>query len=113
MQWSLNDVPNQPLLNTAGWRFIVPQLYKKYPNADMSLNIFLPSPPVVSISEHQILATTNIDLIIDVVEGGEKIPVACISLVSLSVHNEYHYIHACMYSLLLLFLLLCLRIFKF
>ncbi|CAK9315483.1 unnamed protein product [Citrullus colocynthis] len=82
MQWSLNEVSNQPLLNTAGWRFIVPQLYKKYPNADMSLNITLPSAPVIRISEHQIFATMNIDLIIDVVEGGELIPVACISLLA-------------------------------
>lgn len=82
MQWSLNEVSNQPLLNTAGWRFIVLQLYKKYPNADMSLNITLPSAPVIRISEHQIFATMNIDLIIDVVEGGELIPVACISLLA-------------------------------
>ncbi|XP_022986302.1 putative BPI/LBP family protein At1g04970 [Cucurbita maxima] len=80
MQWSLKEVPNQPLLNTAGWRFIVPQLYKKYPNADMSLNITLPSPPVIRISEHPIFATVDVDIIVDVVEAGELIPVACISL---------------------------------
>lgn len=82
MQWSLNEVPDQPLLNTAGWRSIVPQLYKKFPDADMSLNISLPSLPVIRISEDQIFASMNIDLIIDVVESGELIPVACISLVS-------------------------------
>ena len=87
MQWSLKEVPNQPLLNTAGWRFLVPQLYKKYPNADMSLNITLPSPPVIRISEHPIFATVNVDLIVDVVEAGELIPVACISLVSLLLQN--------------------------
>ncbi|TYK02917.1 putative BPI/LBP family protein [Cucumis melo var. makuwa] len=89
MKWSMNKVPNQLLLNTAGWRFIVPQLYKKYPNADMTLNIFLPCPPVVSISEHQILATTNVDMIIDVVEGGDQIPVACISLMHTSNEPDF------------------------
>lgn len=87
MQWSLNEVPDQSLLNTAGWRFIVPQLYKKYPNADMSLNISLPSPPVIRISENQIFATMDIDLIINVVEAGELIPVACITMVSFLVQN--------------------------
>lgn len=82
MQWIVDKVPDQSLLTTAGWRFIVPQLYKKYPNDDMTLNISLSSPPVVIISEKNIDATINVDLIIDVLEAGEVVPVACISLVS-------------------------------
>lgn len=82
MQWIVDKVPDQSLLNTAGWRFIVPQLYKKYPNDDMTLNISLSSPPVVIISEKNIDASINVDLIIDVLEAGEVVPVACISLVS-------------------------------
>ncbi|XP_023874276.1 putative BPI/LBP family protein At1g04970 [Quercus suber] len=81
MQWIVDKVPDQSLLNTAGWRFVVPQLYKKYPNDDMTLNISLSSPPVVIISEKNIDATINVDLIIDVLEAGEVVPVACISLV--------------------------------
>nr|XP_043621260.1 putative BPI/LBP family protein At1g04970 [Erigeron canadensis] len=81
MHWIVDKVPDQSLLNTAGWRFIVPQLYKKYPNADMNLDISLSNPPVVQISSQKIGATVYADLIIDVLKGDETIPVACISLV--------------------------------
>ncbi|XWS47361.1 hypothetical protein CRYUN_Cryun14cG0146100 [Craigia yunnanensis] len=80
MEWIVDKVPDQALLNTAGWRFIIPQLYKKYPNDDMNLNVSLSSPPVIRISEHNMDATIYADVIIDVVEAGQGIPVACISL---------------------------------
>ncbi|XVF71817.1 hypothetical protein PTKIN_Ptkin12aG0069900 [Pterospermum kingtungense] len=80
MEWIVDKVPDQALLNTAGWRFIIPQLYKKYPNDDMNLNIALSSPAVIRISDHNIGATVYADVIIDVVEAGQVIPVACISL---------------------------------
>ncbi|CAK7349060.1 unnamed protein product [Dovyalis caffra] len=81
MQWIVDKIPDQALLNTAGWRFIVPQLYKKYPNDDMNMNISLSSPPILRISEHNIDATIYADLIIDVLEADQVISVACISLV--------------------------------
>ncbi|XP_059661158.1 putative BPI/LBP family protein At1g04970 [Cornus florida] len=81
MQWIVDEVPEQSLLNTAGWRFIVPQLYKKYPNDDMNMNISLSSPPGIRISSHDIDTTVYADLIIDVLEAGDVIPVVCISLV--------------------------------
>ncbi|GFY97586.1 lipid-binding serum glycoprotein family protein [Actinidia rufa] len=81
MQWIVNEVPDKSLLNTAGWRFIVPQLYKKYPNDDMNMNLSLSSPPVIRISANNIDAIVYVDLIIDVLEGPDVIPVACISLV--------------------------------
>lgn len=81
MHWTVDKVPDQSLLNTAEWRFLIPQLYKKYPNDDMDLNISLSSPPEIRISENNIDATVYADLIIDVLEAGEVIPVACISLV--------------------------------
>lgn len=84
MQWIVDKVPDQALLNTAGWRFIIPQLYKKYPNHDMNMNITLSGPPDIRISENNIGATVYADLIIDVLEEEEVIPVACISLVNLS-----------------------------
>nr|GEX40246.1 putative BPI/LBP family protein At1g04970 [Tanacetum cinerariifolium] len=80
MHWIVDKIPQQSLLNTAGWRFIVPQLYKKYPNADMNLDISLSDPPVIQISWQKIGAIVYADLIIDVLEGDETIPVACISL---------------------------------
>ncbi|KAL3733416.1 hypothetical protein ACJRO7_022870 [Eucalyptus globulus] len=39
MHWLVDKIPDQALLNTAGWKYIVPQLYKLYPNDDMDLNI--------------------------------------------------------------------------
>lgn len=83
MQWIVDKIPDKSLLNTAGWRFIIPQLYKKYPNHDMNMNITLSSPPVIRISQNNIDATVYADLIIDVLEADKVIPVACISLVSL------------------------------
>ncbi|KAK3021998.1 hypothetical protein RJ639_045159, partial [Escallonia herrerae] len=81
MQWIVNKVPEQSLLNTAGWRFIVPQLYKKYPNADMDLNISLSAPPLIRISEQNIDVIVYADLVIDVLDNDDAIPVVCISLV--------------------------------
>ncbi|PSS05957.1 BPI/LBP family protein precursor [Actinidia chinensis var. chinensis] len=81
MMWIVNEVTDKSLLNTAGWRFIVPQLYKKYPNDDMNMNLSLSSPPVIRISADNIDATVYADLIIDVLDGPDVIPVACISLV--------------------------------
>ncbi|KAJ8749324.1 hypothetical protein K2173_018808 [Erythroxylum novogranatense] len=81
MQWVVDKIPDQSLLNTAGWRFIIPQLYKKYPNNDMNLNVSLSSPPVIKILEHGIDATVYANLILDVLQEDQVIPVACISLV--------------------------------
>jgi hypothetical protein len=81
MHWIVDQIPDQSLLNTAGWRFIIPQLYKKYPNHAMNLNISLSSPPVVKISNQKAGVIVYADLTIDVLEDDEVIPVACISLV--------------------------------
>ncbi|KAI3509627.1 hypothetical protein L1887_25050 [Cichorium endivia] len=85
MRWVVDKVPEQNLLNTAGWRFIVPQLYKKYPNDDMNLEITLSSPPIMRVSNQNIDATVYADLVIDVLPGVDTIPVACISLVMTGV----------------------------
>ncbi|CAN0920714.1 Putative BPI/LBP family protein At1g04970 [Linum grandiflorum] len=79
MQWIVDKVPDQSLLNTARWRFIVPKLYRKYPNHDLNLNISLSSPPVISVSDHKIDATVDAVLIINVLDVDQVIPVACIS----------------------------------
>ncbi|KAJ1389021.1 Lipid-binding serum glycoprotein, C-terminal [Sesbania bispinosa] len=81
MHWIVDQLPDQSLLNTAGWRFIIPQLYKRYPNHEMNLNISLSSPPVVEISNQKAGANIFADLTIDVLEEDKVIPVACISLV--------------------------------
>lgn len=80
MQWFVDQVPDQSLLNTAEWRFIVPKLYKQYPNDDMSLNITVTSTPGVKIEERMMYATVPADVIINVKHQGEVVPVACISV---------------------------------
>ncbi|KAB1215133.1 hypothetical protein CJ030_MR4G001423 [Morella rubra] len=80
MHWIVDKIPDQALLNTSGWRYIVPQLYKQYPNDDRNLNISVSSPPVIKVAKDNIDVIVNLDLIIDVVDAGEVIPVACISL---------------------------------
>lgn len=83
MQLIIDELPDQALLNTAEWRFIVPQLYKRYPNDNMQINVSASSPPVIQVSYQDIGATVSVDITINVLESGETIPVACISVVSL------------------------------
>jgi lipopolysaccharide-binding protein len=81
MQWVVDKVSDQSLLNTAGWKFIIPRLYWSYPNDDMVLNISMASSPIMWITSENIGATINADMIIDVLHGTETVPVACISVV--------------------------------
>ncbi|XP_019183551.1 PREDICTED: putative BPI/LBP family protein At1g04970 [Ipomoea nil] len=80
MHWIVDQVPDQALLNTAEWRFIIPKLYKLYPNDDMSLNISVSSTPSIKIEEHQIYVMIPADIIINVLDEDEVVPVACISV---------------------------------
>ncbi|KAE9591213.1 hypothetical protein Lal_00014531 [Lupinus albus] len=80
MQLVIDELPEKAILNTAEWRFIVPQLYKTYPNDDMQLNITVSSPPVIQVTNQDIGATIFVDITIDVLEDGEVTPVACISV---------------------------------
>lgn len=87
MQWIVDELPDQALLNTAEWRFLIPQLYKKYPNDDMNLNISVSSPPDIQVTNKDVSVNIFIDITIDVLEDGEVIPVACISVVCLNEVN--------------------------
>lgn len=81
MHWIINKIPDQSLLNTAGWKYIVPQLYKQYPNEDMNLNVIVSSPPIIEVVNNGIEITVYSDVTIDVVDADKVIPVACISMV--------------------------------
>lgn len=87
MQWIVDELPDQALLNTAEWRFLIPQLYKKYPNDDMNLNMSVSSPPDIQVTNKDVSVNIFIDITIDVLEDGEVIPVACISVVCLNEVN--------------------------
>ncbi|PQQ01424.1 hypothetical protein Pyn_24089 [Prunus yedoensis var. nudiflora] len=80
MQWVINKTPDQSLMNTAGWKYIVPQLYKQYPNEDMELNISVSSPPIMTVVNNGINITVYSGVTISVIDADEVIPVACISL---------------------------------
>ncbi|KAK6149367.1 hypothetical protein DH2020_016892 [Rehmannia glutinosa] len=88
MHWLLDKAPDQSLLNTAGWRFIVPQLYKKYPNHDMNLNLSVSSPPIIEVDKQQIRVKVPLDVVIDVLDVDEVIPVLCISVDAVSSSGE-------------------------
>lgn len=82
MQWIVDQLPDQSLLNTAGWKYVIPQLYKKFPNDDMKLNISVSSSPTIKIEPQNIDITVDLEVTVYVVDLGEVIPVARISTVS-------------------------------
>ncbi|CAI9088321.1 OLC1v1022624C1 [Oldenlandia corymbosa var. corymbosa] len=81
MRGIVEKIPDQDLLNTAGWKYIVPQLYRMYPNKNMSLNVAVYSPPIIKVGERQVDATIPLDVIINVLDADQVLPVACISVV--------------------------------
>lgn len=93
MHWTVNKIPDQSLMNTDGWKYIIPQLYEQYPDYDMNLRMKVTSPPIIRISDRDIDTTISADLIIEVLNSGEVVPVTCISLVisascSAEIHNK-------------------------
>ena len=88
MRWLVDKVPDQSLLNTASWKYLIPKLYKQYPNDDMELNITLSSPPVIKVTTKNIGVTIRSDMIVNVLDFGVAVPVACISVVSLSMNGK-------------------------
>ncbi|XP_062077578.1 putative BPI/LBP family protein At1g04970 [Humulus lupulus] len=80
MHWIVDKVPDQSLLNTSKWKYAVPQLYKKYPNHPMDLNISVSSPPIVKVKNNDIETTIYSAVIINVLDAAEVIPVVCMSL---------------------------------
>uniref|UniRef100_A0A803QCE2 Lipid-binding serum glycoprotein C-terminal domain-containing protein n=1 Tax=Cannabis sativa TaxID=3483 RepID=A0A803QCE2_CANSA len=80
MHWIVDKVPDQSLLNTSKWKYAVPQLYKKYPDHPIVLNISVSSPPIVKVINNDIETAIYSDVIINVLNGTEVIPVVCMSL---------------------------------
>ncbi|XP_006661365.2 putative BPI/LBP family protein At1g04970 [Oryza brachyantha] len=80
LQRMVDKIPEQLLLNTATWRFLIPRLYQQYPNDGMLLNISATSPPSVRINVGRIDATVDLDVTVNVLDFDEIVPVACISV---------------------------------
>lgn len=85
MSWIVKKMPDQSLLNTDGWKYIVPQLYSQYPNDSVNLNISVSSQPILKIADDRVDTTIYSDMIIDVLDSGGVVQVACISLVSIKL----------------------------
>ncbi|KAJ4793866.1 lipid-binding serum glycoprotein family protein [Rhynchospora pubera] len=80
MNLLVKRLPVQSILNTASWQYIVPQLYVMYPNDPMALNISISSPPAVTVIEEKLSGTLYADVIVDVMDGNNTVPVACIQV---------------------------------
>ncbi|CAM6099422.1 unnamed protein product [Calypogeia fissa] len=80
LTWDVDNIPGKKYLNTASWRYIIPKLYKKYPNEDMILSFAVSSAPTVNITIDGIRANAGADMTIEVKDGGDIVPVACINL---------------------------------
>jgi lipopolysaccharide-binding protein len=81
LQRMVDKIPDQFFLNTASWRFLVPRLYREFPDDNMLLNISAVSPPSVRINVGRIDATVDLDITVNVLDFGEIVPVACLSVV--------------------------------
>ncbi|KAH0992227.1 hypothetical protein GBA52_003710 [Prunus armeniaca] len=65
MQWVINKTPNMSLLNTAGWKYIVPQLYKHVMDADEVIPVAW-----ISLENH---ASCSPDIMINKLAGTIKL----------------------------------------
>lgn len=82
LEWIVDELPQESWLNTHFWRWLIPQLYKKYPNTDMALGFASSAPPTVQLKTDGVTANAVADLTLSVKTEGKSLPVACISLVS-------------------------------
>ncbi|CAI0436295.1 unnamed protein product [Linum tenue] len=80
MDWKINKLPDQSLLNTAAWKDVYPELYKLYPDDDMTLDVKSASPPVITITEDDGNAAIALDVTVKVLNATQVLPVACVSV---------------------------------
>ncbi len=77
----MDELPQQSLLNTAFWKWVIPQLYKKYPNEDMALDFSVSGAPQVDFTKDGANALAAADLTILVKTDNGSVPVACLCMV--------------------------------
>jgi lipopolysaccharide-binding protein len=85
LDWFVDKLPQQSLLNTAFWKWVIPQLYKKYPNEDMALDFSVSGAPQVDFTKDGANALAAADLTILVKTDNGSVPVACLSMVGVPV----------------------------
>jgi lipopolysaccharide-binding protein len=87
LEWLVDELPQESWLNTHFWRWLIPQLYKKYPNMDMALNFACSEAPTVQLQTDGATVNAAAELTLLVKTDGQSLPVACISLVSSPSRN--------------------------
>lgn len=80
LEWLVDELPQESWLNTHFWRWLIPQLYKKYPNMDMALNFACSEAPTVQLQTDGATVNAAAELTLLVKTDGQSLPVACISL---------------------------------
>ncbi|KAH9555834.1 hypothetical protein CY35_08G137300 [Sphagnum magellanicum] len=80
LDWLVDELPQESMLNTAFWKWLIPQLYKKYPNDDMALDFSVSSAPQVELSKDGAKAFAGADMTIIVKTNNGSVPVACLSM---------------------------------
>ena len=88
LAWLIDQLPQESWLNTHFWRWLIPQLYKKYPNMDMALAFACSGPPTVQLQTDGVTANAAAELNLLVKTDGKSVPVACISMVSSPSRNS-------------------------
>ncbi len=79
----MDELPQESILNTAFWKCIIPQLYKKYPNDDMFLHLSSSAAPQVELTKDGAKALAVADVTVLVKTGNGSVPVACLSMVGI------------------------------
>lgn len=82
LEWMVDELPQESWLNTHFWRWILPQLYKKYPSMEMALNFACSVAPMVQLNKDGATASAAADLTLLVKTDTGPLPVACIGMVS-------------------------------
>jgi hypothetical protein len=81
LEWLVDELPQESWLNTHFWRWLIPQLYKKYPNKDMALDFACSEAPTVKLTTDGATVDAVAELTLLVKEDEtNSLPVACISL---------------------------------
>lgn len=80
LEWVGDEALKEAWLNTHFWRWIIPQLYKKYPNMDMALDFSCSAPPTVKLQSDGVTGNAAVELTLLVKTDEEPLPVVCISL---------------------------------
>jgi hypothetical protein len=77
----VDELPQDWLLNTAFWKWLIPQLYRQYPNHDMALNFSVSDAPQVELTRNGAKALAAAEMTVLVKTNTDFVPVACLSMV--------------------------------